>query len=97
MFELMDLGRPFATIDEFDRAAFIGQGNLPRFHNPDFVEKRYSALLPIWKSCGALMPEHRPALSVIKGIAGAWRSLGTRAHSRSRSRALAGRVVARTL
>ncbi len=62
----MDLGRPFDTIDEFDRAGFIGAGNLPKFRNPDVADKRYTAILPIWKKCCSLKPEERPLLRDIK-------------------------------
>lgn len=66
MFELMDLGRPFADIDEFDRAAFIGSGKLPNFRNAEVAEKKYSLLLPIWKKCCSLAPEDRPSLKDVK-------------------------------
>lgn len=66
MFELMDLGRPFADIEEFDRPAFIGSGKVPNFRNPDVSTKRYPLLLPIWKKCCSLAPEDRPALKDIK-------------------------------
>lgn len=65
-FEIMDLGRPFTDIDEFDRAGYIGAGNLPNFRQKEFVEKSYAGLLPIWKKCMALDPEQRPSLRDIK-------------------------------
>jgi len=66
MFELMDLGRPYADVDEFDRAAYIGSGKLPKFRNPDVTEKRYLALMPVWKKCCSLAPEDRPSLKDVK-------------------------------
>ncbi len=66
LFELMDLGRPFDNVDEFDRAAYIGAGNLPKFRNPDVSDKRYSAILPVWKKCCSLKPDDRPLLRDIK-------------------------------
>lgn len=66
LFELMDLGRPFADVDEFERVVYIGGGNLPRFRNPEFVKKRYGGLLPIWTKCCALDPKTRPSLHEIK-------------------------------
>lgn len=67
MFELMDLGLPFIDVDELDRAVFIGNGNLPRFRNPEVTDRRYSGLLPIWTRCCALKPNYRPLLRDIKG------------------------------
>ena len=67
MFELMDLGRPFVDVDEFDRASYIGQGNLPKFRNPEVVDrKQYTSLMPIWKKCCSLDPNDRPPLRDIK-------------------------------
>lgn len=66
MFELMDLGRPFADVEEFDRMVFVGAGNLPRFRHPELVKKRYGGLLPIWTRCCALEPTARPTLLEIK-------------------------------
>ncbi len=66
LFELMDLGRPFVDVDEFERAVFIGAGNLPKFRHPDAMEKRFTGLLPLWRQCCALDPAARPSLKDIK-------------------------------
>lgn len=66
MFELMDLGRPFADVDEFERVVYIGDGKLPRFRAPELVKERYGGLLPIWTRCCALDPTARPSLHEIK-------------------------------
>lgn len=66
VFELMDLGRPFWDVDEYDIATYIGQGNFPKFHNPQHAEQAYGTLLPFWKKCCALNPAERPSLRDIK-------------------------------
>jgi serine/threonine protein kinase len=66
MFELMDLGRPFHDVDEFDRNMYIEEGNLPRFRHPEAMDKKFSGVLPLWKKCCSLKPEDRPTLREIK-------------------------------